>query len=314
MADSSQEPIIESSVSIDPAPAPPKLDKLLPGQPSSQLRVGDTIALVIQRGDKLCFVGSEGFVELGGSLRELDLSTTVPWKHVDCLWVVEQKHQYDAQKALRKSKKAKNRGSQRTTSTTGQSSDAPMDRMAGGEEFGAVNNVGKNGKAIARTAQVLMHSKSARALLDQEQQRKAQEELVSALRAEQQSNALCLEEKRGTPITYGETIQLMHMKSRKYLVFYPKRRSQSLGCYSVRLDSEGSEDAWLAICPRHSFQFEGGCVHNHDLLTLHSTKRQLWLHVGRTSRRAISLYLPVPSAPCIRTLLAWRARILPIAR
>ena len=52
------------------------------------------------------------------------------------------------------------------------------------------------------------------------------------------------EEKRGTQVTYGETIQLRHLKSRKYLVINPKRRSQSLGCYSVRLDEEGSEDAW----------------------------------------------------------------------
>ena len=48
----------------------------------------------------------------------------------------------------------------------------------------------------------------------------------------------------------------------------------------VKLDAEGSEDAWFAVGPRFSFQFEGASVHNHDMLTLYSPKRQLWLHVG----------------------------------
>ena len=41
-------------------------------------------------------------MELGSSLRELDLAAAVPWTHIDCMWVVTQKHQYDAQKGLRK--------------------------------------------------------------------------------------------------------------------------------------------------------------------------------------------------------------------
>ena len=58
--------------------AGPRLDALLPGASHRQLVVGDTIALCVQRGDKFCFVGSEGFVELATSLRELDLAQTVP--------------------------------------------------------------------------------------------------------------------------------------------------------------------------------------------------------------------------------------------
>ena len=85
----------------------PRLDPLLPGASHQQLRIGDTISLVVQRDDKLCFIGSEGFVELGSSLREYDLSQPVPWTHVECLWIVCTKHQYDARKSLHKANKAR---------------------------------------------------------------------------------------------------------------------------------------------------------------------------------------------------------------
>ena len=238
---------------------PPRLDPVLPGDGHSLLRIGDCIALCVQRGDRLFFMGSEGFVELGSSLREIDLSKTVPWTHVDCLWMVATKHQYDAQKSLRKANKAKQR-----------SAAQEAEKKSGPSGAGALSGV----------TEALMASRSARALEQQRKARKAHEALEAAVTAERLSNAARNEEKRGTPLTYGETIQLRHVRSNKFLVFNPKRRSQSLGCYSVRLDSEGSEDAWIAVGPRHSFQFEGASVHNHDLLQLHSVKRRLWLHVG----------------------------------
>ena len=51
----------------------PCIDARLPGKSHTQLRIGDTIALCVQRRGKFCFVGSEGFIELGCSLRELTL-------------------------------------------------------------------------------------------------------------------------------------------------------------------------------------------------------------------------------------------------
>ena len=239
----------------------PRLHPLLPGQSHTQLRVGDTIALCVQRQGKFCFVGSEGFVEIGCSLREYDLSATVPWTHIDCLWEVTQKHQYDAQKKLRRYKKAKRRDAAK-----GESADV----MSGDSKHNHISSV-------ANTA---MQTNSKTARDSQEAERHELQELIKAQRTEKVSNTARNEEKRGMPITYGETIQLMHIKSRKYMAFHPKRRSSALGCYSVRLEAEGSEDAWLAIGPRHSFQFEGGSVYNHDLLTMHSVKRQLWINVG----------------------------------
>ena len=71
------------------------------------LHVGDVITLCVQREGKIFCVGSEGFVELGCSLRELDLSTAVPWTFVDCQWVVHVKCQYYAQKRMKKALKRK---------------------------------------------------------------------------------------------------------------------------------------------------------------------------------------------------------------
>ena len=267
---------------------PPKFDGVLPGLSCSKLCIGDTIALCVQREKALCFVGSEGFVELGSSLRELDLSRPVPWNHVDCLWVVEQKHQYDAQQALRNFKKAKHRASAAAVETMR----LPVNERAS-QTFASTRTAIKHHThgGIAHISEMVMATRSQKALEEQRRQRKADDELLAAVKAEKLSNIARNEEKRGTQVTYGETIQLRHLKSRKYLVINPKRRSQSLGCYSVRLDEEGSEDAWLALRPRHSFQFEGSSVHNHDMLTLHSIKRQLWLHVGRTHPS------PPPSLP-----------------
>ena len=73
------------------------------------LQVGDTIALCLQREGKFFCVGSEGFVDLGTSLREVAFESTIPWTFIDCQWVVTNKFQYDAQEKLRRHLKAQQR-------------------------------------------------------------------------------------------------------------------------------------------------------------------------------------------------------------
>ena len=192
----------------------------LPGQSSTQLHIGDTVAFCAQRNGKFCFIGSEGFVELGCSLRNLELASTVPWTHVDCLWVVTQKHQYDAQKSLHRYRKAKRRGS-------------ALDASQNAEEEARAKGKGKTqggASFFANLAESAMSVASSRARVAQEAERREHMDLITALRNERLSNITRNEEKRGMPVTYGETVQLMHLKSKKYMVFHPKRRSQSLGC------------------------------------------------------------------------------------
>jgi hypothetical protein len=248
--------------------ATPRLDRLLPGESHAQLCLGDTIALCVQRAGRFHFVGSEGFVEVGCSLREVDLATTVAWTQIDCLWMVTQKHQYDAHKHMRRHRKQEMRRTAAEAAHNAAALRASMRRTNSSD--------GKSGGAKSATSHVF----AERMALEREQRQRVHAELRATVRAEQAANAARLTEKRGTPVTYGETIQLYHLKSHKMLMLQPKRRSQALGCYSVRLEAEGSEDSWLTVAPRHSFQFEGGAVYNHDLLSLSSDKRQIGLHVG----------------------------------
>ena len=63
---------------------------------------------------------------------------------------------------------------------------------------------------------------------------------------------------------YGETIQLLHAKSGKFLKLVPKYRAQAIGCYQVVIDARGSEDSWLSLRPQFKYQIEGAAVVNHD--------------------------------------------------
>ena len=273
---------MQRKVNISKSARSPRLDDILPGQSHTPLCIGDTIALCMQQDDQLCFVGSEGFVELTPSLRNVDLKNAVPWTLVDCLWVVTQKHQYDAQKNIQTALQTKRRRDSAVALEQAMAQPAPPKSPAA--QLLLANKTKAAKESVGSVAEALMASRSAKALAAQEEERKLHIDLLAAVKAEREANAARNAEKRGTALTYGETIQLMHVKSKKILTFNPKRRSMSVGCYSVRLNAEGSEDAWLVLRPRHSFQFEGAGVHNHDLLTLHSTKRQLFLHVGPSEK------------------------------
>ena len=65
-------------------------------------------------------------------------------------------------------------------------------------------------------------------------------------------------------VHYGETIQLLHAKSGKFLKLVPKYRAQAIGCYQVVIDARGSEDSWLSLRPQFKYQIEGAAVVNHD--------------------------------------------------
>ena len=115
----------------------------------------------------------------------------------------------------------------------------------------------------------------------QEMQRQLASDLQSAVEDEMTSNGTRNMEKQGTPLTYGETFQLMHVKSKKFLVLNPKHRTRN-GCFQVRLDPKGSEDSWMSVRPRYKFHTDGAPVRRGDCVTFYSSKRQLSLHVGDT--------------------------------
>ena len=139
------------------------------------LHVGDVITLCVQREGKIFCVGSEGFVELGCSLRELDLSTAVPWTFVDCQWVVHVKCQYYAQKRMKKALKRK-------------------DGEKAGADAVVVPTVGRR-KLSTMASVTLAAQVQDRAAAE----RQLQADLLTALEVEQASNSARNVEKRGAP-------------------------------------------------------------------------------------------------------------------
>lgn len=248
-------------------------EMLLSSRNGQQLHIGDRIALCVQRNGKMYAVGSEGFIELSCSLREVALGSTVPWGFVECQWIVYVKCQYDAAKRVRRALKAQARAAAQGKTQTMQHAIVPT--------------MGR--RRLLDMKSIVDLAQASRAKLEEggggtadaaEVARQQQADLALGVEVEQAANAARNHEKRGTPINYGETIQLMHAKSGKFLKLVPKHRAQAMGCYQVVLDPKGSEDSWLSLRPRFKFQIEGAAIKNHDMLRLHSNRRQLSLHFG----------------------------------
>jgi hypothetical protein len=71
-------------------------------------------------------------------------------------------------------------------------------------------------------------------------------------------NDMYLEQETGYPVYFGQTIQLFHLKSRKYMMIDPKKlapceRENS----SVDLDPSGNTHSWLQFMPRRKIDREG---------------------------------------------------------
>ena len=238
------------------------------------LQVGDTIALCIQKEGKFYCVASEGFVELSTALREVNLSSTIPWTFIDCQWRVTHKFQYDAHKKLRHHLKVQRRaiGGPEAEPTKGK-----QDPLTPSTAKRLSAHFQKKKGGMHQAIDTLLREK--RTAMAQEMQRQIAADLQSAVDGERTSNNTRNQEKQGTPITYGETFQLMHVKSGKFLVLNPKYRTRN-GCFQVRLDPKGSEDSWMSVRPRYKFTHDGALVLHKDSVTLYSAKRQLSLHTG----------------------------------
>lgn len=65
-------------------------------------------------------------------------------------------------------------------------------------------------------------------------------------------------ERLGTPILFGDTIQLLHVNSGKYITLLPgqlaRDERENMRCY---LSPEGSVNSWFQILPRYKIDREG---------------------------------------------------------
>jgi hypothetical protein len=206
------------------------------------------------------------------------LGGTAPWDFVDCQWTVHVKCQYDAAKRVRRSLKAQARDH-----ALGKSP-AALTQVSVSIPTTATMDKGRalDMKVLVQMAQA-SREKSEDAASAQDAAARGEQQradLQLGVTVEQAANTARNFEKRGTPINYGETIQLLHAKSGKFLKLVPKYRAQAVGCYQVVIDARGSEDSWLSLRPQFKYQIEGAAVVNHDMLQLHSNRRQLSLHFG----------------------------------
>ena len=204
-------------------------EMVLSARTGRQLHIGDRIALCVQRGGKTYCMSSEGFVELSCSLREVALGGTAPWNFVDCQWTVHVKCQYDAAKRVRHSLKAQARDHALGNSPAlAAPVSVSVPTMAKGRPVDMKSLVQM---AQASREQVFGAGEQDTAAREAQQQA----DLLLAMSVEQAANIARNEEKRGTPINYGETIQLLHAKSGNFLKLLPKYRAQAVGCYQVVL-------------------------------------------------------------------------------
>lgn len=173
------------------------------GRSDTALRVGDVIALFLEHDGRTFCIGSEGFIDLDCSLRPVDTGGSVPWTFVDSLWEVCIKFQYDAQEVFNQ-----------------QQHEEQIRQSALRADAAA-----SAGKGSPR--------RSGRSSVVHERLDIMQEVAAEALKSERKSNLSRNAEKHGTPLAYGENIQLRHAKSGKFLMLLPKHRAKAAGCYEV---------------------------------------------------------------------------------
>jgi hypothetical protein len=69
-------------------------------------------------------------------------------------------------------------------------------------------------------------------------------------------------EKLGHPVNFGDTIQLLHVKSNKYVTVIPgelaKDQRENI---RIRMSSVGSALSWFIVSPRYKIDREGEVLH-----------------------------------------------------
>lgn len=111
--------------------------------------------------------------------------------------------------------------------------------------------------------------------------------LYAAAKSERDSNQQKNNRERGTVVKYDDTIQLLHIKSNKYITINAKAKApEEKDSLRVYLDSNGNEGSWLKVKSPYKYRSSGedvvcesialvshnvGALGHEDLLYLHSS-------------------------------------------
>ncbi|KAL6045107.1 Inositol 1,4,5-trisphosphate receptor type 1 [Balamuthia mandrillaris] len=110
-------------------------------------------------------------------------------------------------------------------------------------------------------------------------------ELMELKKSEEDEAAENMNEYRQTaaqPIFYGQTIQLLHKTSNKFVTVTVKQIADiEKHCLRVGLDQTGNEGSYFTILPRFKIRSEGEMVQIGDQVLLVSKEHDLYLHSSR---------------------------------
>ena len=95
-------------------------------------------------------------------------------------------------------------------------------------------------------------------------------------------NDTYMKNKMGNSVLFGDTIQLYHMKSKKYITVLPKTlASDERENVKIHLDPEGTPFSWFNVMPRYKVDKEGDVVADRTEVFLKATLRaQEFIHTS----------------------------------
>ncbi|KAL6077190.1 Inositol 1,4,5-trisphosphate receptor type 1, variant 2 [Balamuthia mandrillaris] len=204
------------------------------------LKMGDCVSLYSLEGGG--YISSEGFTDSDCKITPLKDKQLLPDHFSDCVFRVYPRFKYDAHNELQDMLEASNR----TRATVG-----PRKRRSY-----PLSNESSDPELETRFEDMLRWEEVERAENMAEYKRMA-----------------------GTPIHYGQCVQLLHAKSNKFVTVTVKKIAEvEKHCLRVLLDDEGNDGSWFTIAPRFKMRSEGEKVNMGDQVLLYSKRYSLFLH------------------------------------
>eukprot|EP00753_Platysulcus_tardus_P010959 PLAT3172.1.p1 GENE.PLAT3172.1~~PLAT3172.1.p1 ORF type:complete len:3198 (-),score=1828.26 PLAT3172.1:113-9706(-) len=117
-----------------------------------------------------------------------------------------------------------------------------------------------------------------------EMERNRQAALRVELEKEQETNSRLVASAAGTPLRYGDLIQLMHVKSSAYVtVLHSTLAEEEKSATAVSLVERGSASSYFRVLPRYKLRQEGERVAVTDPILLVAPIDSLYLHISPKS-------------------------------
>jgi len=244
-------------------------ESALEGRGGNFLGVGDELTLYSE--DHNGYLGAEGFADNRMLLYQC-YGEAKPIKFTDCLFRILPQYTYQAHKALKKHKKK-------------------MIAKAEAEAEAAADAArSKKGKKGKNKLEVTEEEEDADEGEEEEKKPDADagftmNKLHEQYEGEIEANRLMVEDQAGSNITYGMIVQLLHIKSNKFVCMRPKVvASAERSCSAMDLCEEGgTSGVYFRVESRYKFREQGAPVLKTDEIYLMNPKVEQYIHVAGMS-------------------------------